>query len=81
MSDSPDKPLKTENDLFSDVVSDITPLEQDKIISSGKNKFVKDNTIIHLDDEKIPDYLSDEYDPYHLIFADFQQMPGLQVIA
>ncbi len=64
MSDSPDKPLETDNKLFSDVVSDITPFEQDKIIPPGKNKSVIDNTVTHFDDEKTPDYLSDEYDPF-----------------
>ncbi len=64
MSDNPDKPLETDNKLFSDVVSDITPIKQDTIIPSGKNKSVIDNTVIQFDDEQTPDYLSDEYDPF-----------------
>jgi len=64
MSDNPEKPLDTNNELFSDVVSDITPLEQDKIIPSGKNKSDLDVAINHLDDEKVYDHLSDEYDPF-----------------
>jgi len=64
MSDKPEKPLDTDNELFSDVVSDITPLEQDKIIPSGKNKSVLDVASDHIDDENIHDHLSDEYDPF-----------------
>jgi len=64
MSDNPDKPLETDNELFSDVVSDITPIKQDKIIPPGKNKSVLDNRTTIFDEDKSPDYLSDEYDPF-----------------
>lgn len=68
MSKKPEKLHEQDQLLFSEAVSGITPLEQDKIIpSSEKNRsFVPGNKQINEDSQpnEMLSQLSDEYDPF-----------------
>jgi len=67
MSKPPEKSSQQDKLLFSEAVSDITPLTQDKIIPSTENNnrvFVRKHSSENELDDEIIDSLSDEYDPF-----------------
>jgi len=64
MSKTPDKPIKQDQKLFSEAVSGIKPLTQDKIIpfSRTNSTFVRQKSFE--DSDEIVDTLSDDYCPF-----------------
>ena len=80
MSKPPVKLPQQEQQLFSEAVSGITPLQQDKIIPSTDNNnrvFVSQSSHIDADDSEIIDRLSDEYDPFGDLQSNDQQRNDL----
>jgi len=64
MSKIPDKLQKQEQQLFSEAMTGIVPIRQDKIIPSSENNRVFVAQTNFLDNDKFVDNLSDQYDPF-----------------
>ena len=64
MSKIPDKLQKQEQQLFSEAMTGIIPIRQDKIIPSSENNRVFVAQTNFLDNDKFVDNLSDQYDPF-----------------
>jgi len=64
MSDTPKKPHQADKQMFSNAVSDISPIEQDRIIpfSDTNRVFIQQRNFV--DTDKFIDNLSDSYDPF-----------------